>query len=141
MTCRELIETLGSISTYRFSKVYPNNALRLTDFGKQACGIKIDSGNHTTLSALISKVRCKCTSVNAANSYNILALEVFRQTLRAAPVRRGKTHFVYYKSAKSQGISLQVVEIHTVISDLRIGHGDDLTSIRRVRNDLKIAFK
>ena len=44
-------------------------------------------------------------------------------------------------AAKSQGISLQVIEIHTVISDLRIGHGDDLTSIRRVRNDLKIAFK
>ena len=81
------------------------------------------------------------TSIDALDSHDVLALEEFGKAHARTPIRRGAAHVMHDQAAQSGPGRLRVVEVHTVVANLGIRHRDNLTRIRRVGNNLKIALE
>ena len=77
--------------------------------------------------------------INAVNSHNIMALQVFRQGFRCTPVAGFKTTFTHYKTAYVWLFGFHIIGIDVVIADMGIGHGYNLPGIRRVCKDFLIS--
>ena len=77
-------------------------------------------------------------SVDSLNARNFIALEIVLKRFRAAPIARDGAEFFNDKTAHMRRFTLVVVLIDPIVSDERIGHGDDLAAIGRICENLLI---
>ena len=95
--------------------------------------------NNAVHNALASQLAGQTAGINAGQTDNLLRLEVLVERYLAAPVGRVFAHLAHDKAGNPAFAGLVVVKVDAVVADERVGHGNDLTVVGRVGQNLLIA--
>ena len=96
----------------------------------------VDDAVHDALAAQLAG---QTAGVDAGEADNLLRLEVLVERYLAAPVGRIFAHLAHDEAGDPALARLVVVKVDAVVADERVGHGNDLTVVGRVGQDLLIA--
>ena len=81
----------------------------------------------------------KCAGIDVLDAKHTVFGKIIGQRLRGAPIGRSGAELADDKTTDVRACRLAVERIDAVIPDLRIGHRDDLATIRRVGDHLLIS--
>jgi hypothetical protein len=95
-----------------------------------------DDGSH---GAAGSEMLRQCACINTLNAGDVPFLEPRAEILSATPVTGHRAKLLDNKAAHMRTLTFEVERIHAVVPDLRVGHRDNLTAIRRIGEHLLIA--
>ena len=138
---RHPIERLRGGAAHGFGEIVAHQARSCGDLFRKRSSVEVFGRQNGSLRAEIANMANERTRIDALDSHDVLALEEFGQAHARAPIRRRAAHIMHDQAAQSRLGRLRIVEVHTVVADLGIGHRDNLTRIRRVGNDLEIALE
>ena len=96
----------------------------------------VDDAVHDALAAQLAR---QTAGVDAGKANDLLRLEVLVERYLAAPVGRVLAHLAHDEAGNPALAGLVVVKVDAVVADERVGHGNDLTVVGRVGQDLLIA--
>ena len=96
----------------------------------------VDDAVHDAFAAQLAG---QTAGVDAGETDDLLRLEVLVERYLAAPVRRIFAHLAHDKAGNPAFAGLVIVKVDAVVADERVGHGNDLTVVGRVGQDLLIA--
>ena len=138
-------------AAHRFDQVLANE-LRS---GRQTIGKDIEveflGGNNAHLRAMVAKMLNEGAGINALNRDDALLGQVVWNAQRAAPIGRRAAHIVHHHAAQrggrcgTVGVSgiraLNIGKVDTVIADLWIRHGYDLSRVAGIGENFEVALK
>ena len=95
--------------------------------------------NNTVHNAFAAQLAGQSAGIDAGKANDLLCLEVLVERYLAAPVGRVFAHLAHDKAGNPALAGLVVVKVDAVVADERVRHGNDLTVVGRVGQNLLIA--
>ena len=125
------------IAGYGLNRILYNVSLHFLDgFFVRLKALGVNNAVHNALAAQLAG---QTAGVDAGKANNLLRLEVLVERYLAAPVGRVFTHLAHDEAGNPAFAGLVVLKVDAVVADERVGHGNDLTVVGRVGQNLLIA--
>src|SRR5256712_3993141 len=105
---------------------------------EEASGIGLDRGDDAVLGAVVPQVARQRARVDVLDTHDAVAPEVLVEARAGAEVRRDGRRLFDDEPVDPRPPRLLVLLVDAVVADHRVGHRDDLPSIRRIGQDLLI---
>jgi hypothetical protein len=81
----------------------------------------------------------ECSGINAGHGYDAMLLKIILQTALSAKVTGTAAVLAHDESGQMRASAFEILVIHSVITNFRIRHRDNLAAITGIRQDLLVA--
>ena len=125
------------VAGYGLNRILYNVSLHFCD--DLLVRLKALGVDHAVHNALAAQLAGQTAGIDAGKANDLLRLEVLVECYLAAPVGRVFAHLAHDKAGNPAFAGLVVVKVDAVVADQRVRHGNDLTVVGRVGQNLLIA--
>ena len=122
-----------------FDQITPDQVWGGLRFFHQTLGIEVTGRDHALLGAAIANAADERTGINTLNAHDVMLAHIGGQTLLRPPVAGPLPVFLDHKAFHKGLAGFDIFGIDPDIADLGIGHGNDLTLIGGIGENLLIA--
>ena len=134
-----LVPPVGLLAGHVLHEIPADKSLDMLCFGGQLRGITAHRGDDAFLGAPLAYVDDQGARVHPFDAHDAVLLHVGVQRLSGAPTAGHGAVFLDDETPDVGPVRFVVLGVDADVADLRIGHGDELTLVGRIGEDLLVS--